>query len=263
MRIPVRPSDQFFLLLALLSVMACESKSPTGPRTDPLYPTVAAPLSPDSLASRKLEFASANPRICSSLNEYGFTGGSGLLCTTGSQGIGPDADVDQLIKIAKGTISKNWRFTGVVDSSHLELHNALLSPGILRVNFSKQMYEGFLVERTWIAALMDSVGVLSLSGNHYQDIYIPAPKISAQSAQTSILGMTLKWYDWHGLQTYVVARDDLCQEPVRVVLPEETDAGIELRVAWKIPVGCDHPRWYVYTDTMRGDSLYVYDTIIF
>jgi hypothetical protein len=223
------------------------------------YPTVLAPLSPDSLISAREEFASANSRICSTLNEYGFTAGD--LCSDGSAGVDPDAGYEalqQLVQMARDTIIRNSKFTGVTDPSVLGVTAIYGGSSNIRVQFSSQFYEGILVLSGSIRARVDSVGVIAISGNHYRDIYIPHPRLSAREAQQHTIGMQLRYWDEHGEQVHIVGHGDFDEQPSRVVLPTECERGMEFRVAWSIPVSYSRECWFVYIDSVSGDSLDVY-----
>lgn len=260
MRFLISRSVRLVLCGCILLLSACDDKSPTGPGLGASYPTRIAPLYPDSLLSAKEAFASANPRICSSLNKYGFT--SGDLCSDGSKGVGPDPDYEALTQIARDTILRNRRFTGVSDNCDLPVTAFFGSSSDIRVQFRPQSYQGLWVRGTTITARVDSIGVIAICGNHYPTIYVPPPVISAQRAKSLIIGMPLRWSDEEGQHLHYVEYDDIFEEPTRVILEVIGDTGIELPVAWRISVErVPRPRWVVYIDSVRGDSLDVFGPI--
>ncbi len=256
MRLSLNQARILFLCGCIGVVSGCGDRSPTGPGLGEKYPTTLVQLSPDSLQTAKELFASENPRICSSLNEYGFT--AGPLCYEQSLGVGDDPDLKLLAQMAKDAVLRNSRFTGVVDSLYFSGRSfwAVGSP-MRDVEFRSQKCEGLWVMGTRITARLDTVGVLSIQGNHYRDIYIPRARLSAREAQQSIIGMPLRYLDEHGEQTRLVDHHDFYEQPSRVVLPVKRELSIELRVAWSIPVCYERTSWYVYVDSVWGDSLEV------
>jgi hypothetical protein len=257
MRLSLNQARTLFLCGCIGVVSGCDDRSPTGPGLGVKYPTTLVQLSPDSLLTAKELFASENPRICSSLNEYGFT--VGPLCYEQSLGVGDDPDLALLAQMAKDAVLRNSRFTGVVDS--LYFYGAgffAVGSSIRDVQFRSQKCEGLWVMGTRITARLDTVGVLSIQGNHYRDIYIPRAKLSAREAQQSIIGMPLRYWDEHGKQTRLVDHHDFYEQPSRVVLPVKRELSMELRVAWRIPVSYKSECWFVYIDSVWGDSLDVF-----
>lgn len=239
-----------FAAALLLLVAGCTSDGPLAPQDDAAYPTTIPALSPEAQSALEAEFAQTNPRICSSVNEYGFTHG---LCSTGSKGLDSDANVESLITLARNTIVRNSRFTGVANPSELVVAVArkLNYPHMLRLDFESQTRAGLAVEGTVISVLMDGEGVLSISGHHYPEIRFPSHTVPAGKAETSILGLKIHYSDWTGGKDYVVDRDSFRGDPMRVIYPRETDAAVELHVAWQIHVGF----FYVYVDTATLEVL--------
>jgi hypothetical protein len=56
-----------------------------------------------------------------------------------------------------------------------------------------------------------------------------------------------------------VSQEDFVETPIRVILPHITDRGIELRVAWMVPVKTG---WWVYVDTMTRQQLLIRERFV-
>jgi hypothetical protein len=204
-------------------------------------------------------FAAQNPGIYSDLNEYGFPRESWIMRR---RGVPASAGVEELAAQAKAAIVANAQFTGVTDSSTLELASYDLSElrESITCRFGPQIYEGLMVLYTHIYATIDSVGTLALDGNYHREICIPeSAAVSAAEAQASILGLEIVYYvGVNRSRTFVVTAESFGGEPYKVIFSHELPGAIELRVAWLVPVGpAGQTWWYVYVDTMDGELIEV------
>lgn len=268
---------RIFLTASSVLLVACSDGPVTGPIQDQPYPTTYARLSSDSLATLDSLFSQANPRICSGLNEFGFTAlvESSSFCTQGTSGVGEDAQIEHLIDKAKVILAQNTRFTGVREPSSLSLafstsiRNLQGNIIAIKVRFEPQVYQDLQFQFADIQLMIDSVGILSIFGNHFPDIYVPKPVVFPSVAQQTLEGRVLTWYDFGGLPVeYRVSEASFCQDtlidglpigPMKVILPHETERGIELRVAWRFDVGCDlfhFTSWWMYVDIVTGELLF-------
>lgn len=221
------------------------------------YPVRIDPLPGEILEELREEFAAQNPNICSDLNEYGFTSGD---CWPYTKKLPEDADIEALIAAAAVTLIENARFTGVSDLSELGAAYHSLYAGRLLIRFGRQYFEDWEVIGSSINVHMDSLGVRSIHGNHYPDICVPKqPIVSAIQAQESIIGLEIIWYDFGGNpRVYTVTEEDLQRQPTKVVMPYKCGVSIELRAAWRIPVGLPYSiSWYVYVDMMDRTLLWI------
>ena len=272
------PIVEFVLAALTVVLFACSDGPMTGPVYDGRYPTTFASFSSDSLATLNKSFSVVNPTICTGLNEYGFTVGdyTAYACTYG-RGVREDYQIAAFIAKTKVTLVQNSIFTGVKDTSCLSFTSSFARRDswgnilTLNVNFKPQVYEGLVIQFMEIRLRMDSTGILSISGNHFPEIHIPNSSIHPDEAQRSLVGEVLTWYDFGGSPNeYVVTNVSFCRElsdeapsiePVKVILPHITERGIELRVAWRVEVGCDafsHSGWWMYVDTVTGELLLSY-----
>jgi hypothetical protein len=243
-------------LLVLLCVDSCGERACESPEPQLEYPTTLYPLSEQTLDSLRAVYAAQNPGVYVNLNEYGFPRSLRL---SRKCGLPESVDVEGLIARAKAAIAANWQFSGVSDSSTLDLQSySLAQRRFIAVWFGPQTYEGLLVLYTQVGVWMDSIGLLSMDGNYYREICIPqSAVVSAAEAGDSIVGLQINYYDSHGApHTFVVTSESFRGEPYRVVFPRELVGAIELRVAWLIGVGpSESAWWYVYVDTMDGELL--------
>lgn len=252
-------------------LVSCADNSTTGPALNQRYPTTYARLSSDSLETLNELFSQANPRICTALNDFGFTVSWGTVtsCPRMRGRWARDPQIESLIDKAKVTLAQNSRFTGVKDPSSLSFSSARLLLSLqndtlaFRVDFKPQIYQGLRVNYTDIRIMVDSVGIFSIMGNHYPEIFIPEPVVTPSQAQQSLLGEVIIWYDFGGApREYVVSEESFSHDTlmadstpgaVKMVLPHKTDKGNELRVVWRIDV--DGPSWWMYVDIVTGELL--------
>jgi len=232
--------------------MSCDD-TPSTP--NPSYPTTYRKLSDSALDSLRAQFANENPGICSTLDEYGFTkyGGScrslqGSTC----------ASIDSLAAVAKSTLIRNGRFTGATPSDQLRVRWQSCSLSFT-TNYEFQTYEGMEVFFTGIYVEMDDVGIHSIWGHHYPEIYIPEPVVTPREAQESTLGLSITWYDFGGSpHEYVIHEDSFNGEPYRAIYPVFLENEIELHVVWTVPAA----GWHVLVDTMTKERIAIQQLFI-
>jgi len=247
-------------LLILLALVVLSSVSCSERPECPEYPTTLRPLQDEILEALRADFYAENPRICSLLNEYGFTD---HFCIR-RVGIPERVDTAAFISRARATIVANARYTGVADPCWLsEISHFYLDDTYVQIDFASQAYAGLEVVGSFISVLMDSLGVFSINGHYFPYILVPPePLVAAAEAQESILRLTITYSDWHGdLHTFVIAADSFLADPTKAVLRHQEGDAIELRVAWRVPVGPagePHAWWDVYVDTMDGEMLWIH-----
>lgn len=223
------------------------------------YPTIIYPLSPEELKNMKDEFHKNNPKICSTLNEYGFTC-SKSMCYKGEGFDQNNYEYVKLINLAKSSLLKNSKYTNIADTSLLEILDSRASKYNLRISFKDQIYEGFrVVSSSKFFVLLDSINVFSINGNWYNNIFIPTSyNINESRAKNIIIGEEVIWYDAMGEpRVFRVTRASMNNSAEQVILPLERDQTIELRISWQIPIsfGESFIGWHFYVDTMTGELL--------
>ncbi len=228
------------------------------------YPTIFPRMSEGEIQALKNEFDELNNyEICNSINEYGLTGHR--LCTDREIlriEIHDDAE-DTMIARAAETLRKNKRFTNVYDPGSLEIHQSNRRGAIdWRITYHNQVYNGLEVKNTRIMVFQDAEKVYNISGHWYRDIYIPSSdRFDIQEARETLIGREFTYSSHTGVHTYTVTEDSFDEHYEKVILPHETDNGIELRVSWEISVGAT--MWYVYVDTTTGEYLWKQQMIVF
>lgn len=237
-----------FAAALLLLLAGCTSDSPLAPQGGAAYPVTIPALSAEAQSALEAEFALENPRTCPGLDRFGFTHG---VCLFHSEGIPADIDVNDLIESAKDMIARNSRFTGVTRPSQLVVARETHDSSELRIDFQPQIRSGLTVEGTDIFVIMDAKGPIWVVGHHYPEIRFPSRSHPVEEARASLLGLKIHYFDWTGPKDYVVDRDSFQGNPVRVIYPRETDAAIELHVAWQIHTGF----FNVYVDTANLEVL--------
>lgn len=238
---------RFAAAIFLLSA-GCTSDAPLAPQNDAAYPVTIPALSPEAQSALEAEFALENPRTCPGLDRFGFTRG---VCLFHSEGIPADIDVNDVIRKARDMIVANSRFTGVTRPSQLVVARESHDSSELRIDFQPQTRSGLTVEGTEIFVIMDSKGPRWVVGHHYPEIRFPSHSVPAGKAETSILGLTIHYFDWTGGKDYVVDQDSFEGAPVRVIYPRETETAVELHVAWQIHAGF----FYTYVDAATLEVL--------
>lgn len=263
------------IALSMGVLVSCDTVRPTGPNPIQRYPTVYPRLSADSLASLNDSLAQINSRTCSGLDEYGLTS-FGWCAHAADPNVGEDVTTDSLLQIVKTDIVRIARFTGITDTAALQfgiLFKFRNSGDLILfaiAHFDNQIYHGLEVQSTALTIIVDTLGIIDVSGHHYPYVYVPEPSITPDEARGSLLGQEITWEAFDGSsQIYTVADESFClpadvrgvqPDPPRGIVPLESDEGMEMRVAWKIGVGCvdpfyGFPAWELYVDVVTGEHL--------
>ena len=228
------------------------------------YPTILPRLSQGEIQALKNEFDELNNHeICNSINDYGLTGHR--ICTDREilrVEIHDDAE-DTMIARAAETLNRNKQFTNVYDPGSLEIHQSSRRGAIdWRITYHNQVYNGLEVKNTRIMVFQDAEKVYNISGHWYRDIFVPpTDRFDIDTARETLIGREFTYSSHTGVHTYTVTEDSFDEHYEKVILPHETDKGIELRVSWEISVGAT--MWYVYVDTTTGEYLWKQQMIVF
>lgn len=216
-----------------------------------IYPTKYKELDIKKVLLLNEEYQSLNDNhICSTLNEFGFTGYSELLFENGVSPCASRPDVlvamnepDTLDAYVQSVILRNGKFTGVQDENNLAL--LAIEPYIVkpinegpgvgseiiswRLIYENQSENSVNIPSTQIEVIVDAKGVNRIWGNHYPEIYIPlVPNVDNQRAQ-EILN------EFQNLQ----AKLPLCSsvEEIQIsgnkkVIQHKIEDRIEIRIGW-------------------------------
>jgi hypothetical protein len=233
------------------------------------YPQMINPLSSEELKSLYNEFKTLNNgTICNSLDEYGFV--ESRVCQ-GDQIVRKEiTNKDAIIEIAKDTLIRNSKFTGVTDKSQLvvdkidELPGCVLCNGSqgdmkpiqLRIIFKNQVYNNLEVEDTRITVFGDVEKIYRIDEHWYPTINLPEAVLSEEEAKDKLIGKELTYGDIAGNpDSYIILKEDLNGAAEKIILPRLSQNNIELRLAWKIPIGDNNQVfWYGYVDAINGDE---------
>lgn len=250
-------------LLVLVFITGCNAIG-AGDGGESVYPTTFEMLEPERLNALQQEFASENPNMCSPLNTFGFTEWDLGPCLDRDRQDLASENVDSLYQAAADAVIENAQFTGVADSSLLDVNEGRSSISSSRaiIAFEHQRIHGMEVKDTQILVAMDGTGVFMIGGNWFPGIHIPeANRIGRRKARARLVGQELTYSDWTGQKTYVIGENDFSEELTaqRIVLPIKDEDTIRLHIAWKIGLyassSSEYPWWYVYVDTQTGERL--------
>ena len=216
-----------------------------------IYPSTYKQLDIEQVTALNEEYRTLNNNhICSTLNEFGFTGYSEILFEDGLSPCAGRSEIliamnepDTLDAYVQSVLLKNGKFTGVQDENKLSL--LAIEPYIIkpinegpgagseviswRLIYDNQSEESLNISSTEIEVIVDALGVNRIWGNHYPDVYIPlVPNVDSEKAQEIV-------NDYQNLQ----AKLPLCTSPeeVRVsgdkkVIQHKIEDRIEIRVGW-------------------------------
>ncbi|MBD3615327.1 MAG: hypothetical protein HUJ22_02050 [Gracilimonas sp.] len=250
------------------------------------YPTKYPQLEIGELESLNAEYQSVNNgRLCSTLNEYGFTGFSEILFENGENPCertnrGDDVvrvemdNPDTLASAAKKILLKNSKYTGVQDTNKLVLNELLPQPGCIncgrpdeysaniewKLTFKNQVIDSAEVLGTEITVFVDAEGVNRIWGNWYPDFKIPDfVNFGYLDVMQGMVGWKIHMSDYTGEDsTYTVQEEDITEIPEKVHLPivDENSNDLEIRTCWAVPIlkskDENFSGWIAYIDIEEG-----------
>ncbi|MDZ7756339.1 hypothetical protein [Rhodohalobacter sp.] len=273
-----------FLIAAvgLLSISACDMLTISDDALE--YPTVYSKIELGELQSLNEEYHELNNgRLCSTLNEYGFTGFSEILFVNGQnpcERVNRNVvriemtNTDTLLSAAKRVLYKNREFTGIQDTNRLRLKSMSPQPGCINcgrpdeysaniewsLTFENQYIDLAEVLGTEITVFLDALGVNRIWGNWYSNFKIPDfVNFGYVDVQEEMAGMEIDLLPFTGIDTtYIVQPQDLQEIPTKVHYPIERNNGeeLEIRTCWAIPISYrldeTFPGWIAYVDIEEG-----------
>ena len=212
---------------------------------DPMYPTTIYRLSDEVLAQKRSDFAQRNPKLITSLDQFGFCG---VLSPSGGDGSSGGFTEEDAIAAVKEFVACNPEYTGVKNSNDLRFRMTYRSVGyndavfwVLRTE--NQTINGVEVARTEIIFNTRNRELTSCQGNHFPDVYIPPKfKFDTVQAKSQLLGREVTNWGWSGPYTIgPVTAEHLQESSAKLMIRPLTDAveyrdaeKIELRVVWQI-----------------------------
>lgn len=246
------------------------------------YPTIYPRLEMAELQERNASYHQANNgQLCSTLNEYGFTGFSDILFEEGENPCDRANrevvriemnDPDTLVAAAKRSLLKNSEFTGVNDTSQLVLREIIPQPGCINcgtpdeysaniewsLTFENQVIDSVEVPGTEIIVFLDALGINRIWGNWYPDFKVPEfVNFGYLDVQEGMVGWQIDMRNYTGEELiYTVKEEDVTEQPYKVYLPIEDEQGLEIRTCWAVPISNtaneNFAGWLAYIDIEEG-----------
>ncbi|HTP41889.1 MAG TPA: hypothetical protein VML36_05665 [Nitrospiria bacterium] len=235
----------------------------------PKYPVLFAPLPIKQLNLLRTQFAKENPTVCAEVNRYG------LLSATPScpaNAVHSDIeDEDAALDRVSDWLTAHSRFTGYTGRMLVELAKLTEIKGCdtctppvpegdlieLRLYFPRQIMYDLPVEGDVnpMVVYVNAKGIFRVDGFWLPDAPLPLRNtIPSTEARGKLMGMKLPSGGGNAGATQMITGKDLTHLARRVVFARETGHGLEVRVAWKIPVGLT-VAWMAYVDAVTGEVL--------
>lgn len=268
-----------FITILLFSVYGCDVFNVDDDAS--VYPSQLGKLEMEELIVLNEKFQSENDNICSTLNEYGFTGFSTVLFdgeTSPCLGHEPAqielTEPDTLLPIATETLISNSEFTGVTAKDDLVLIEMeplrdcinCEDPGPVfewKFVFENQKINGLEVYDSSITVIVDANGVNRIWGNWYDQPIIPArANFLPEEIAGNLEGQTLTWNEDGEEYRHTITADSLILPDEKTIIPFENEENnrLELRVGWKMEVPDENTPfggWIIIGDMIDGRILKV------
>jgi hypothetical protein len=231
----------------------------------PEYPITIEPLGLLELDELNNAYQQKNNgQLCSTLNEYGFTGFSRILFPND---VNPCTDrIPQAVELstpdihlskAVNAVQFNQEFTNVSSSYNLVLQEALPLYGCTicegpetnsvplewKFTFEPQVIEGMEVSGSEITVFVDVNGVNRIWGNWYEEFYAPdLLNVGYVQAENSIVGLSVDLNAVANLDSvFIINKDDVGDARSFEILPTLNESNeLELRKTWKVPIRFIH-----------------------
>jgi len=253
---------------SVLAVDHTAESTPAPAETTQSYPHLIAPLPHEQLAALRTQFAKENPTVCAEVNRYGF-----LSATPSCPANAVHSDIedeDAALDRVADWLTAHSRFTGYTGRTHAELAKLTEIKGCdsctppvpegdlieLRLYFPRQVMYDLPVEGdvSQLVVYVNRNGIFRVDGSWLPDSPLPLRStMRSIDARARLVGLKLPSSGASApLQT--ITDRDLAHPARRVVFVKETAHGLEVRVAWKIPVDAAMD-WIAYVDGMTGEVL--------
>jgi len=243
------------------------------------YPVKIEPLELEELVALNETYKVENAgHICSTLNEYGYTGFSRVLFPNDENPCLSREIVrkeifysDYLITKSKSSLLKNKIYTNVMDTSALEvidivpLYGCIICEGPeensvpleYKISFGIQKIDKSEVRDTELTVFIDSVGVNRIWGNWYPDFQSPGLiNVGYLEAQKIMIGWQIDMLLLTGEDiVFEVMEANLEETPIFEYIPFINDQILELRKTWKVPISYTDDSfdgWYANVDVIDG-----------
>ena len=261
--------------------IGCESLSPVDVNED--YPVFIERLEINELRVLNDVYHQMNKGlICSTLNEYGFTGFSRVLfpndvnpCLNREEEKQELPYNDEFLELVKLKLIENAAFTGIRDIENLTLTEITSlygcticeGPDINNVplqwkfTFEPQQLNGIIVSGTEVVVYLGSNGVNRIWGNWYQVVDPGFIEFGSSEAKNSVVGMKVRYaneknqiFEQEITEAHIVEAPELRYVGVKV------DDGLEIHKVWILKVlqhNSSQIRWNIFFSTVTGEVLEV------
>lgn len=243
------------------------------------YPVKIKPIELRELEELNVRYHEENGnQICSTLNEFGYTGFSRILflndvnpCLTRNIVRAELNAVDTLVTAAKKTLLKNQEFTLVSDTSKLRVKEMLPLYGCTicegpdinsvpieyKITFELQEIGNTKVRNSNITVFLDSVGVNRIWGNWYPDFTSPGLiNIGYLEAQRMLIGWEINMEPYTGEDIiFTVNEEHLRHDPEFEFYPYVHEDVLELRKTWRVEISysdASFEGWNANVDVFDG-----------
>jgi hypothetical protein len=246
-----------------------------------VYPTIIEPLNVSLLQQKNSEYrALNNDHICSTLNEYGYTGFSRVLfpndvnpCLSREIIRIELTETDTLEAFARKVLYKNRLFTGVLDTTTLEITESVPLFGCTicegpdinnviiewKVTFAAQQVNNVALGDTEISVFMDAFGVNRIWGNWFNGFYNPdRPNISADSARALLVGQELTTQTENLNVSFTIQDSFISTDEIVEIRPYPNNGNLEIRKGYVFDIvnpELQGQSWQAFIDQMDGKIL--------
>jgi len=272
----------FFVIIAAIALGSFACNLLTVEEDPSEYPTVFPRYNMEELRAMNTEYSALNNgRLCSTLNEYGFTGFSEIFfendenpCDRANRQVVEIemTNPDTLESAAKRVLLQNSKYTGVEDTAALVLSKITPQPGCINcgrpdeysaniewsLTFEEQVVDSVTVPGTEIIVFVDALGVNRIWGNWYPQFKVPEfVNFGYLDVQEGMVGWQIDMRNYTGEeQIYTVQEEDITEQPHKVYLPLENEKGLEIRTCWAVPIlnssNENFEGWIAYIDIEEG-----------
>ncbi|MEQ9308763.1 MAG: hypothetical protein RLN90_04860 [Balneolaceae bacterium] len=245
----------------------------------PDYPVKIESLEMDALVALNQKYADENSNhICSTLNEFGFTGFSRILFPNDENPclnreiVRSQLDYsDSLLIAAKSSLLKNVEYTNVTDTSALEvieiipLYGCTICEGPdensvpleYKISFNIQKFGATEVRNSELTVFVDSIGVNRIWGNWFPEFKSPGfINVGYLEAQKILVGWEIDMNPITGEDVNFTVQEEHVQEtPIFEYMPFINEQTLELRRTWRVSISYkddSYDGWFANVDVIDG-----------
>ncbi|MEQ9089907.1 MAG: hypothetical protein RIE52_02385 [Balneola sp.] len=274
----IRKEIAYLFIFFIACFWGCESLS-LNDKIDE-YPVIIERLTVSDLEALNQKYHEENNNlICSTLNEYGFTGYSRVLfpdnvnpCLSRNELKQEISFSNDLLYLAKQVLKENAEYTGVENTENLVLENITSLNGCTicegninsvplqwKFTFQPQVVNNLEVKDTRILVYMDMNGVNRIWGNWFPVTDPGFVDFGSVAAMNKIIGMKARYANSKNqVFEQEIAQEHLYGEPELKFVPIEIDERLEIHKAWVLNVlqeNTQEVRWNIFISTVSGDVL--------